>query len=295
MCIVGAPSVLPAASWQTNEPCAPSLTVMQGNCVGRQLLPWGQRGADLHTEGLLPPPQETDASRARQPSGEEAGIYPNAPLHSESLFWCLSVCFTPKLGFLFILFQAEPGTITAAVVPSGPRHTGATAAGRNSSCHPGLSIPPALGQGWETQNLLPAPQTERSERLLVQRVFPELFLWTWECLSHPKIKHHQLSTMVRDKIQSLGGSHHLTSAFSAFPAFVIHLCDILLLPLKLCGREFDCTAWFTNVSAGKLKLAFMKGTRVKGCGFVASPNFLSGTCFRFQGCSLWQVCAMHKY
>lgn len=55
----------------------------------------------------------------------------------------------------------------------------------------------------------------------------------------PKTKHHQLSTVDRDKIQSLGGSHHLNSAFSVFPAFLIHFCDTTLLPLKICGRQFD--------------------------------------------------------
>lgn len=169
MCILGVLSMPPAASWQTNEPCAPSLTVMQGNCAGRQLLPWGWRGTDLHLEGLFPPqpPWETDASCTRQPSGEEVGIYPNVPLHPKSLVSCFSVCFTPKLGFLFIHFQWKPGTIISVAVPSGPRHAGATPARSNSSCHPGLSIAPALGQGWETPSLFPAPQTERSERLLV--------------------------------------------------------------------------------------------------------------------------------
>lgn len=65
-------------------------------------------------------------------------------------------------------------------------------------------------------------------------------------------------------------------------------------PSKYVG-EFDCAAWFTSFSAGKLKLAFMKGTQARRCGFVASPNFLSGKWFWFQGYSLRQLCAMHKY
>lgn len=177
-------------------------------------------------------------------------------LHPKSLFWYFSVCFTPKLGFLFIHFQGEPGTINAVAVPSGPHRTGATLAGRNSSCHPGLSIPPALGQGWEAQNLLPAPQTEHSERLLGQKASPRLFLWTWKCLLHHKIKHQQLFSMVRDKIQSLGGSHHLTSAlcFSrVYDSLVWYYCPppqnmwervwLRCLIYKLLSWETSFPAW----------------------------------------------------
>lgn len=86
--------------------------------------------------------------------------------------------------------------------------------------------------------------------------------------------------MARNNI--LGVRHRLTSVFSAFSVFVIHLWDIILLPLKICGRGFDCT-WFTNSSSGQLKLAFRKGTHARGCSFVARPYFLSGKCFLIPG------------
>lgn len=145
-----------------------------------------------------------------------SGNIPQSAATPKKFGLMFSVRRNPKLGFLLIRYQGEPGTIITVAVLSHLHHTRGHPAGRKSSCHPGLSIPPALEQGWETPNLLPAPQNEYSERLLVQRGSPELFLWTRECLLHPKIKHYQISTVVRNKIQSVGGNHHLTSAFSAF-------------------------------------------------------------------------------